>query len=109
MLPEEFSYDDFIAYVMIYAAYADLELSSEEKQLIQSKVNADHFDKLMQLYHEQSDMDHIDTFTALCAKFCPEPEDKEKLLQDMVQLFEADHDFSLMEHNFLRALKHLIN
>ena len=109
MLPEEFSYEDFIAYVLIYAAYADLEFSPEEKQLIQTKVNADHYDKLMQLYHQQSDMDHIETFTALCGKFCPQPEDKQKMLQDMVQVFHADHDFSSMEHNFLRAIKHLMN
>lgn len=108
MQPEDFSYEDFLAYSLIYAAYADSDMMDEERDVIIAKVNSDEYDKMMAVFQAHNDMERINTFTALVSRFCTDDATKEKLYADMNQVFMADNHLDIEETNFLRLIKHLI-
>ena len=102
------SFDDFLCYLLIYAASADFILKDEEKQIIIKKMGEEKFNKFFEIFEGHSDMDKIDTVMTLKGSFIETEDDKEKVLNQMKEVFQADHAYSESEHELLIAIRKLL-
>ncbi len=106
---ESCTHDDFLAYLMIYAASADFTITEKEKAHIVSLLGQDEFDKINEIFSAQNDIDHIETLQGLFAKFKDQYESKEEVIAKMRQIFKLEHDdFNPLEQELILMLNKIL-
>lgn len=103
MSAAEYSFQDFIAYLMIFAANSDLEFTDEEKEYIIKKVGRFEYEKMLALFESHSDYQAIE-FILNLKKVYVDPEGNEDMLSLLKRVFFTDNEFSTLEENTLIAL-----
>lgn len=102
----KYSFKDFIAYVMIYAAEADFEISEAERKHIIDKVGKSEFEKMLQLFESHNDIQCIDFILALEDRYVPKGEEDD-LISIVKGVVFVDEVHSTLEENTLIALERL--
>lgn len=100
----EYDFKDFVTYLMIYAAYSDLELTGDEKKFIIKKVGQHRYDKMDTLFQSQNDKEVID-FILKMKKIHVDKDGSKDMLQILKDVFFADGEFSTLEQNVYLSLK----
>ena len=107
--PAKYTHDDFLAYLMIYAASADFTITEKEKAHIINLLGKDEFDKMNGLFRSQNDIEHIETLQMLFAKFKDQYESKEEVIAKMRQIFKLEHDeFNPLEQELILMLNKIL-
>jgi hypothetical protein len=106
---QSWSKEDFLTYLLLYAANADFNITEEEKKFILNKVDEEEYDKIHRIFRRNSDFERSETVRILGERYCKEPGNKCDLRNDMIKLFFADDDFSILEKNFFIAIKKILN
>jgi hypothetical protein len=101
----KWNYTEFCTFLLIYSAFADMELSTEEEAMIKSKIDEVRFEEIKAEFEEMSDYDIVQTILTYKGLYFPTLDRKEELLDMIKKEFYADGDFSQMEKNLLRLLK----
>ncbi len=104
----KWNFQEFSAFLMLYAASADLKVTSDEKEAILQKVNEDTFNTIWNEYHSMSDINKINTILSYKGLYFPTSDRTNELLDMMKKEFMADGEFSLLEKNLMRVLKKLL-
>lgn len=99
---------EFTTFLLIYAAYADLEFTEDERQLILTKVSQETFDKMMAAYDEMTDFGKLQAIMDYKGLYYPTIERKKELLHQMAQLYNADGEYSTLEKNLMLFLHKLL-
>ncbi len=86
--------EEFIAYLLIYASYADGVFLPSERQLILEKINNDSFHKIMSESAGDSDEVKIEKIKAHEGIYYPTHAQKQELLYLIKKQFLADGNFS---------------
>ena len=105
---QHWSQDDFLAFLTIFGACADMDFSEVEKDWIKDRFGEEAFEKGRHLYKQQSDYENIQTIMAMKERFFPGDQGHKVLVGTLKKLFSVDHDFSQMEKLVLRGLEKLI-
>lgn len=100
--------EEFETYLLIYAAYADYEFHMEEEQFIVDYSGRMLFNKMLQLYQENSDYNSLQLVIRYKDKFLNNFLDKKKIYKTILELFSVDGDYSRGEKTFLQFLDKLI-
>ena len=106
---QNWSQDDFLTYLLIYAANADFEITEEERQFILNKVGQQEFHQMLKIFNQHSDYERGETVQFLGQLYCGDPANKCDIRTEMVKLFFADEEYNLLEKNFFIAIKKLLN
>ena len=101
--------EDFLTYLLLYAANSDFVISDEEKQFILNRVSEEEYHKIHRVFNKHSEADRSETISLLGNRFCNGEDDKCEIRKDIVKLFFADEDYSLLERNFFIAVKKILN
>lgn len=104
----KWNFQEFSAFLMLYAASADLQVTEDEVQVILQKVDQSTFDKISEEYHSISDKEKIDLILSYKGLYFPTHARKNELLDLVKKEFLADGTYSLLEHNLMRVLKKLL-
>ncbi len=104
----EWTYEEFSAFAMLYAAAIDSEIDPEEEALIRQRLDEDSYTRIKALFEEYSDADCIDIILGYQQKYMADEAGRERLLQDFRAVFEADHRYSVMEREMMRLFKRMI-
>jgi len=104
----KWNFQEFSAFLMLYAASADLKVTTEEKDAILKKVNEATYDKIWKEYHAMSDINKINLILSYKGLYFPTAERTNELLDLMKKEFMADGEFSLLEKNLMRIVKKLL-
>ena len=102
------TYEEFLAFTMLYAASADMNISEEEEALIKQKLNDTQYQEIKSAFDSSNDATIIDTILSYHDQYFSTDEDREKLLAEMRKVFEADDQYSVMERNLMKLFKHII-
>jgi len=105
---ENWTYNDYLAFIMIYAASADLNIQESEKMLIRERVGDECYEKVMGIFEERNDMERIEIILQFKAEHIKDEAEKEKVLSDMKDVFMADKDYSTLEQNIFMAVQKLL-
>ncbi|MCH8330501.1 MAG: hypothetical protein IH946_03830 [Bacteroidetes bacterium] len=106
---KNWTYEEFLSFLLIYAASADFEISSEETDLIKAKYGVETFEKSMVIFEGLNFMEQVDVILEFKSKYFSTEEELNKLFELIQELFDADGEFSLLEQNQYRALKRLMS
>lgn len=100
--------DELVAYILLYAAHSDLEENNHERTLITEKVNRDNFESIYDEFNNDNDFQSIQKIVASLEKHNYSKTDLDQLLLDIKALFFADGDFDIREHSMLLFLKRIL-
>ncbi len=101
--------EQFLAYILLYAGYADLQLSSDEEEYISSKVGEDHYQAIKKEFDSDSDKDRVYKIIAFSEGEEFDNEYTQMVMNDIEDLFLADGELSHWENTIGRALRRLMN
>lgn len=105
----DYTYQDFLAYALIYAANADFEFLPEERAHILSKVGVQEYEAMSALFDEHSDMDSLRFLSENATLYLRSPADRNKMMEEIKQLFLADHEMDTLEENIWRVLDDILS
>jgi len=102
------NYEEFCAYLLIYASYADMDFSKEEKDLIIGTIGKERFEILESLYLEHGDYERLQVIIDHKGLYYPTAARKLELIEKVTKLFEVDGEYSRPEKTLLLFLDKLL-
>lgn len=104
----KWSYNEFLAFLLIYIAHVDMEFSKEEKDYIRIRVGDATYDKMVLEFEDMTDYQAFQSILDYKGVYYPTPEQKQELLDKMVAIFHADMDFNIMEKGVLQFMERMM-
>lgn len=102
------SHEELKAYMLLYCANADFNVSKEEKEYIKSRVGVEKYRKIHKEFEADNDYQRIQKIDAAIQRFDYSKEEIDEAFQSIKVLFLADGEMDILEQNILRGLKHLL-
>lgn len=106
---ENWTYEDFIGFVLLHVAKADFDISVEENRMLEEAIPLQRLRELKRLHHFNSDFDNVQLIMKLGQKYCSKPEEKEQLMKQVMEIIMADNEYNLYEKNVKRSLEILLS
>jgi len=104
----EITRNEFMTFILIYAAHVDLEFKAVEKKFIIDRFGQDCFAKMNELFDQGNDYENIEWIKEHKEEFIKTDDDKKTLVASMVRLFSADGEFDLLERNMAAMINRLL-
>jgi hypothetical protein len=104
----KWNHDEFLCFLLLCAAMADMEFSNDEKKLILSSVDPSCLTKVKNEFDLLNDYERLNVISAYKEKFHNSSEQKAKLLVRIEELFEIDGTYTTTEHNLFMMLRKLL-
>jgi|GEM_PF-511646 len=105
---DNWTYAEFHAFVMLYAANTDGNLAREEEELIVPTLTAAEYTRIKSIFMACDDADALDIIFSYRKQYCRTKADKDKILADMLEIYQADAGIGQIErsvhHIFERML-----
>lgn len=102
------TYEDFLAYVLLYAASADLEITEEEKEMLFSKVKYKEYEHIHREFERENDYTRLQTIQSFRVKYYNNEASRDKLFSDLKEMFMADDKYNSIERAFFMGLKKVL-
>lgn len=104
----DWTYEEFSAFAMLYAASIDAEIDPEEEALIQQRLDERSYQSIKAVFEECSDAECINTILDYQKKFMQDEAGRNKLLNDFKKVFEADHRYTAIEREMMHLFKRML-
>ncbi|MDC8000017.1 hypothetical protein POV26_03135 [Aequorivita todarodis] len=104
----DWTHDELKAYMLLYCAHADFNVSKEEKEYIKSRVGEEKYRKIHKEFENDNDYQQIQKINAAIERFEYSKEEIDEAFQSIKKLFLADGEMDILEQNLYRGLKHLL-
>ncbi len=104
----DWTYDDFIAYLLVFASMEDYEVTKEEEEYLISRLGEENYRKMQSLIDRSTVAEQMDTVSSLSKRYCTDRESCRKVLDDVKDLFMSNNEFSALEQTILIGLEKLI-
>jgi hypothetical protein len=101
--------NELIAYILLYAANSDYKESNFEKNTIISTVDMQTFQKIHDEFEKDNDYQSIQKIISGIKMHNYSQNDITELLADVKALFFADGEFDVLEQNMFLFLKKIVN
>jgi hypothetical protein len=102
------SKQDFKSFILICAASSDFNISEEEHDFIIQLIPEERYKTLKRIADRCSDFECVNIIAEHKDDYLRTPQEKEALLQEIVELFKSDHNYSTLERNMLLAIKRIL-
>lgn len=100
--------DELVAYILLFAANSDFKESNQERNMIISKVDMKTFQEIHDEFDSDNDYQGIKKIMTSLEQHNYSNDDIEVLLADIKVLFFSDKEFNIMEQNMLLFLEKLL-
>jgi hypothetical protein len=104
----KYNYNEFVAFLLLYASHADLEFSTEEKSKIMKLLPNDDFENIYNDFKNVNDFQALQIILSYKGVYYPTPEQKEELISKLVVQFFSDGNFDPIEQELLHFLEKLL-
>ncbi len=105
---ELLDYQEFLAYLFLYGASADLIIKENEVEMILERVGKEKYERARKLFEGKSDYERLQFILSHKSVHFPNEEDKNKLMTQLKEIFLIDKDYSIMEQNIFRILQKIL-
>ncbi len=99
--------EELLAYTLIWCANADFTENEDEIEHILSKVSTETYNHIHEEFEADNDQQSIDKIIATLARLEYSEAEKAQIFDDMKEIFGADGEIDVLEHNLSRGLKHI--
>ncbi|MDX1408470.1 MAG: hypothetical protein R3330_10065 [Saprospiraceae bacterium] len=100
--------EEFLAFLLLYAANIDAEYTQEERVFIHSRIDPVHLRNVEAEFNQMSDYELLQIIRSYEGRYYPSPQHKEEILDQVRALFRADGAMSIEESSLLMMLKKLL-
>ena len=104
----KFNKDELYAFVLLYVANADLEIDSNETDMIRKHIKKKKFHEIEMIFEKCNDNDCLQIIMNHKSKYFSSTADKDKLIKEITSLIEIDDKKTEMEAAVLMGLKRLL-
>jgi len=101
--------DELIAYILLYAAKADYIETKEEQEIVLARVSKERFDKIHNELDNDNDYVSVQKISDTMHEFNFSNKDIEAIISEIKALFLSDGNFDVLEQNLFRGLKRLLH
>ena len=108
METQNWTYNEFLTFLLIYVANVDMEFADEEKRMIQKLAGMETYQKMVGLFDSMSDYKAYETILSYKEVYYPAEAEKDKIMEHMKDLFYADADFNIMEKELMHFLDRMM-
>jgi len=102
------SFNEFLGFLLLYAAHADINFSDDEKTLIKGMVSDEIYNSIYKEFNQNTDYQALELILSYKDVYFSTKEEKENLLEEMHKLFKVDGEFSTLEKELLDFLGRLM-
>ena len=102
---EKLSHEEYLAFILLYAAYADLEISRDEAERILDCIDRDVFVKTRRYFLELNDKQRLDVILAQKLQYLGTKYLVDITLAEIKNLFMCDHNLLPIEQFYYNFLK----
>lgn len=99
--------DELVAYILLFAANSDFKEDNKERDVIISKVDRETFQEIHDEFDADNDYQGIKKIMVSLEQHNYSKDDIDMLLADIKILFFSDGEFNILERNMLKSLKRL--
>ncbi len=107
-MTDNWTYPEFHAFIMLYAANADGNISPEEGSLILPTLSEEAYARIRSVFLACDDADALDIILSYRDKYCRSQADKDKILADMMEIYNVKGNFEPIELGVLQLFKRLM-
>lgn len=100
--------NELIAYILLFAAHSDFNESNEERNAIISKVNMQTFQRIHDEFKSDNDYQCLEKIQKGLDHYNFTSKQIDTLLLEIKQMFQADHDYNILERNMMLFLKKIL-
>ena len=100
--------DELVAYILLFAANADFKEDNKERNAIISKVDMQTFSDIHEEFDNDNDYQGIKKIKTSLEQHNYDKEDIEVIIADIKVLFFSDKEFNVLEQNMLRFLERIL-
>jgi hypothetical protein len=102
------SKQELVAYILLYAANSDFKESNKERNVIISKVDMQTFQKIHDEFDADNDYQSIQKIMAGVKAHNYSQDDVKLLLADLKIMFFSDGNYDILEQNIMLFLKKIL-
>jgi catalase len=106
---EEWSFDEFVLFLLMHAAASDLDVSIEEENHIIAKYSKEKYEEVKGFYQFQTDFDKMLIIHHFKDEVLKTESEKEKVYKIIEELFHADGEYSADEKNLMITLRTILD
>lgn len=99
--------DELVAYILLFAANSDFKEHEEERQMIISKVSVSTFREIHDEFESDNDYQGIKKIMTSLKQHNYDKDDVDVLMEDIKVLFLSDGEYEITERNMLMCLNRL--
>jgi hypothetical protein len=99
---------EFLAFVLLYCAHVDMSYDDDEKRMIQSLLDKEHYIKVRDVYRSLNDAQCIQLIKDFKGLYYPTADRKDMLLEEIRKLFSADGKFESIEAGVLGTMEKVL-
>ena len=107
-VPQDWTYEEFLVFTMLYAASVDAGVGEEEESLIRQMLTEERYQAVKSVFEQCSDYKCINTILSYHDRYFATPEARERLLAHIRRTFESDQLYSQLEKEVMRLFKDLV-
>jgi len=108
MNPLKFSYNEFLALILLFVSQSDASIDENEKLLIKRKIGKTTFHHIVPVFEAMSDAEILQIISDYEGIYFPTTDQKQAILKDLSDLFFADGEFSAMEKSVFKMLERIL-
>lgn len=101
---QQFNYNQFLAFVLIYAAEANIDVSEGELEYIRTRTGIEDITPIKELVDSLSDAEIIDRIAEFRKQFLDTPEKEKQVRTDLENMLSSNEH----PNQFEKAVVHII-
>lgn len=102
------TYKEFLAYLLLYAANADFVVTEEEKEMLFSRIYTQEYEIIHKDFENENDYTRLQTIISFREKYYKDEVSREKLLKDLKDMFLADQKYNSVEKAIFMGLRKIL-
>jgi hypothetical protein len=103
----QWTYNEFLAFLLLYAAHADLKVTEEEKEMLLEKISGNDYEHIRRKFMKENDYQRLQTILS-CSDFYKDEASKDQLLKDLRDMFLADEKYTSIEKAVFMGLRRIL-
>lgn len=102
------SYEEFLAFLLVYGAQMTANVSPEEKSFIKARTGINDIDKIIKQVNSMSDIEAIDIITDYRKRYLHTPDKEKKVRHDLEDLLKANDKPSQLDSAIIHIIEKLV-
>lgn len=102
------TFEDYYAFLLVYAAEADFVIREDERQYIIDKIGEQRFITFLAYFKDLKDIERIDLVYDFKEKYCRTQEDGDRMMQEIVALLKEDDHIGAVEEELIISIKRIL-